>query len=176
MGRSGEQWGTLESEVPTLPTGAPAPPDDHLATTASGRSTVFLGEHQHTLDDKGRVILPARFRDRLVGGIVLAPGKNRCIDVYPRAEFERAVERMSAEVEAGTTSLSDFRVFASGSFEEVPDGQGRVTVPAALRAYADLDRELSVNGAFRTVEIWDRATWEAYKASAEQDFAEGVAR
>lgn len=135
---------------------------------------MFLGEHQHTLDDKGRVILPARFRDRLAGGIVLAPGKSRCIEVYPRAEFERAVERMSAEVEEGRTSLSDFRVFASGSFEEVPDGQGRVTVPAKLRGYANLDRDLSVNGAVHTVEIWDRATWDAYRSTAEPGFAEEV--
>lgn len=134
---------------------------------------MFLGEHQHTLDDKGRVILPARFRDRLAGGIVLAPAKDRCIDVFPRAEFERRVERMAQEVEEGTTTLSDFRVFSAGAFEEVPDGQGRVTIPAKLREYAGLDRDLSVNGAVSSVQIWDRASWSEYQEGAQERFATG---
>lgn len=137
---------------------------------------MFLGEHQHTLDDKGRVILPARFRDRLAGGVVLAPSKDRCIDVFPRAEFERRVERMAAEVEDGTADLADFRLFSANAYEEVPDGQGRVTVPQKLRDYAGLERELTVNGAVTSIQIWDRAAWAEYEAANEEHFATGGAR
>lgn len=137
---------------------------------------MFIGEYQHTLDGKGRVILPARFRDRLMGGVVLAMSKNRCIDVLPRVEFERRVEKMTAEVEAGTTDLQDLRVFASRAFEEVPDGQGRVTIPPRLREYAGLERDLSINGAIQSVEIWDRGAWDEYQAAAEEHFASGGAQ
>ena len=137
---------------------------------------MFLGEHQHTLDGKGRVILPARFRDRLAGGIVLTVGKDRCVNVFPRAEYERRVTRLQQEVEDGVATLSDLRVFTAGAFEEVPDGQGRVTIPPKLREYANLERELTVNGALSSVEIWDRATWDEYQAAAEEAFAGGGAQ
>jgi MraZ protein len=134
---------------------------------------VFLGEHQHTLDGKGRVILPARFRDRLTGGVVLTIGEDRCIDVFPHAEYERQVRRLQEEVEDGLKPMSRLRMFSARAFEEVPDGQGRVTIPAKLRAYARLDRELTVNGAVSKIEIWDRAAWEAYEEQAEAAFADG---
>ncbi len=134
---------------------------------------MFLGEYQHTLDDKGRVILPARFRDKLVGGVVLTVAKNRCIDVFPRAEFERRVILLQQEVEAGEAPLSDLRVFTSKAFEETPDGQGRVTIPPALREYARLDRELTVNGALSSIQIWDRSAWGEYESGATDRFADG---
>lgn len=134
---------------------------------------MFLGEHQHTLDDKGRVILPARFRDKLKGGIVLTVAKDRCIDVFPQAEFERQVMALQDKVEAGEAPLSDLRMFSAKAFEQVPDGQGRVTIPQALRDYARLDRDLTVNGAVRSIQIWDRDAWEAYQEGAADRFADG---
>ncbi len=134
---------------------------------------MFLGEHQHTLDDKGRVILPARFRSDLAGGVVLTVAKDRCIDVFPRAEYARRVQLLQQEVEAGDAPLSDLRVFTAKAFEEVPDGQGRVTIPPALREYARLDRDLSVNGALSSIQIWDRAAWADYQAGAADRFADG---
>jgi MraZ protein len=118
---------------------------------------VFLGEHPHTLDAKGRVILPARFRERLASGLVFAPAQDRCIDVFPLTGFERRVEEL--------------RILLAGAQEEKPDAQGRVTIPPRLRSYAGLDRELVVNGADERVEIWDRATWESYRERAEDAFA-----
>lgn len=134
---------------------------------------MFLGEHQHTLDDKGRVILPARFRDKLHGGVVLTVAKDRCIDVFPHAEFERQVNQLQDKVEAGEVPLSDLRMFSAKAFEQVPDSQGRVTIPPALREYARLDRDLTVNGAVRSIQIWDREAWEAYQEGAADRFAEG---
>lgn len=133
---------------------------------------MFLGEFEHTLDGKGRVILPAKFRDRLAGGIVLTVGDRRCIDVFPRAEFEREAARLQQEVIEGRKPESRIQLFTARAYEEVPDGQGRVTIPVRLREYAQLDRELSVNGRLGKIQIWDRATWAAHGAAAEEAWAE----
>jgi MraZ protein len=132
---------------------------------------VFLGEHQHTLDSKGRVILPARFRERLSHGLVFAPSQDRCIDIYPLTAFERRVEELRAVPREDQRARAYLRVFLAGAQEEQPDAQGRVTVPVRLRDYAGLDKELTINGADEKVEIWDRATWEDYRAQAEDAFA-----
>jgi MraZ protein len=138
-----------------------------------GRSTtVFLGEHQHTLDAKGRVILPARFRERLSSGLVFAPSQERCIDVYPLTAFEKRVEELRALPREDQRARAYLRVFLAGAQEEKPDAQGRVTVPPRLREYARLDKELTVNGADTKVEIWDRTVWEQYRTAAEDAFAD----
>ena len=134
---------------------------------------MFLGEHQHTLDDKGRVILPASFRGKLAGGVVLTVAKDRCIDVFPQSEFERRVLQLQQEVEEGQAQLSDLRVFSAKAFEQVPDSQGRVTIPQALREYARLDRDLTVTGAVKSIQIWDRDAWADYQEGAADRFAEG---
>lgn len=132
---------------------------------------MFLGEHQHTLDVKGRVILPARFRDRLSSGLVFAPSQERCIDVYPLTDFERRVEQLRAVPREDQRARAYLRVFLAGAHEEKPDAQGRVTIPTRLREYAGLDRDLTVNGADVKVEIWAREVWERYRAEAEDAFA-----
>lgn len=134
---------------------------------------MFLGEHQHTLDDKGRVILPASFRGKLAGGVVLTVAKDRCIDVFPQTEFERRVLQLQEEVEAGQAQLSDLRMFSAKAFEQVPDSQGRVTIPQSLREYARLDRDLTVTGAVKSIQIWDRDAWAAYQEGAADRFADG---
>jgi MraZ protein len=138
---------------------------------AEGAAGLFLGEHQHTLDAKGRVILPSRFRDRLASGLVFAPSQDRCIDVYPLTAFERRVEELRAVPREDQRARAYLRVFLAGAHEEKPDAQGRVTLPPRLRAYAGLEKDLTINGADEKVEIWDRATWEAYRDQAEDAFA-----
>ena len=132
---------------------------------------MFLGEHQHTLDVKGRVILPARFRDRLASGLVFAPSQDRCIDVYPLTAFERRVEELRALPREDQKARSYLRMFLAGAHEEKPDAQGRVTIPARLREYAGLTKDLTINGVDQKVEIWDRETWERYREQVEPDFA-----
>jgi MraZ protein len=132
---------------------------------------VFLGEHQHTLDAKGRVILPARFRERLANGLVFAPSQDRCIDVYPATAFERRVEQLRNIPREDQRARGYLRVLLAGAHEERPDAQGRVTIPPRLREYAGLERDLTVNGADDKVEIWDRTTWERYRSEAEEAFA-----
>jgi MraZ protein len=132
---------------------------------------VFLGEHQHTLDAKGRVILPARFRERLSGGLVFAPSQERCIDVYPATAFERRVEELRTLPREDQRNRHYLRVLLANSYPETPDAQGRVVIPPKLREFAGLEKDLSINGADEKVEIWDRTRWDEYRREAEEAFA-----
>lgn len=132
---------------------------------------MFLGEHQHTLDEKGRVIMPARFRDRLSGGLVFAPGQDRCVDAFPVATFERRVEELRSLPREDQRARAYLRILMAGAQQDTLDGQGRVTLPPRLREYAGLERDLTVVGADERVEIWDREAWERYRERAESDFA-----
>jgi MraZ protein len=133
---------------------------------------VFLGTHAPKLDDKGRLILPAKFRDELAHGVVLTRGQERCLYVFAEAEFQRHVDRIR---EAPLTSKAgrDFlRLFLSGASAEIPDKQFRVTIPPALREYAGLERDLTVIGAGNRAEIWATDAWESYYHDREQAFAD----
>ena len=117
---------------------------------------MFLGEHSHSLDAKGRVILPARFRDQLEGGAVMAKALDGCLAVYPTAEFvERVASRLQEVRSRGARERQAARAVFNGAVEVTPDKQGRVPVPAPLREYAALQREVIVAGNFDHFEIWD---------------------
>jgi MraZ protein len=133
---------------------------------------VFLGTHHPRLDDKGRLILPAKFREQLEAGVVVTRGQERCLYVFPAAEFERLAEQLRQAPVTSKQARDYLRVFLSGASDEVPDKQGRITLPANLRSYAGLDRDVAVIGAGQRVEIWDAAAWETYLAEQEQAFAE----
>jgi MraZ protein len=133
---------------------------------------VFLGTHTPRLDDKGRLFLPAKFRERLASGVVLTRGQERCLYVYPMDEFLRVAETMSVAPVTSKAVRDYLRVFLSGASDEIPDRQGRVTVPATLRDYAGLTRECTVIGAGSRVELWDTTAWNTYLASTEQAFAD----
>jgi MraZ protein len=132
---------------------------------------MFLGTFSPRLDEKGRLFLPAKFREELAGGLVITKGQERCLRVYPAAEFTRITERFrDAPITAKQTR--DFtRMMFAGAHDEIPDRQGRVTIPPPLRAYAGLERECAVVGMNTSLEIWDAATWSAYEASQEEAFA-----
>lgn len=133
---------------------------------------MFLGTYEPRLDDKGRLILPAKFRDELSDGLVLTRGQERCLYAFPMAEFVALHEQLRAAPVTNKQSRDYLRVFLSGANDEVPDKQGRITIPGALRAYAGLDRELSVIGAGTRVEIWDATSWRTYLGAHEDSFAE----
>ena len=131
---------------------------------------MFLGSHSPRLDDKGRLILPAKFRDQLAEGVVITKGQERCLFVFTAAAFAHKASAQSAPL---SKSERDFqRLLFSSAFDEVPDRTGRVTVPPALRAYAGLDRDCVVTGVNDHLEIWDADTWRAYEAEQEQAYAE----
>ncbi|MFZ5871865.1 MAG: division/cell wall cluster transcriptional repressor MraZ [Actinomycetota bacterium] len=133
---------------------------------------MFLGTHSPRLDDKGRLILPAKFRDKLAGGLVVTRGQERSLSIWPMATFEDRVAELTARAGASKASRDFLRVLLAGASDEVPDKQGRITIPPALRAYAGLDRDLAVIGAGNHLEVWDAGTWEEYLAGQEDVFSE----
>ncbi|MBT1002159.1 division/cell wall cluster transcriptional repressor MraZ [Paenarthrobacter sp. DKR-5] len=133
---------------------------------------MFLGTHSPRLDEKGRIILPAKFRDELADGLVLTRGQERCIYVFSQKEFERVHEQMREAPISSRQARDYIRVFLSGASDEVPDKQGRVTIPAALRTYAGLGRELAVIGAGTRAEIWDAQAWAEYLEEKENAFSD----
>lgn len=133
---------------------------------------MLLGTHEPRLDEKGRLVLPAKFRDALASGVVLTKGQERSIVVWPGAEFARYAEQLREASRNDARVRSYLRVLFSGAFDELPDRQGRVTLPPTLRDYAGLTRDVVVVGAHTTAEIWDRDAWQTYLAAAEPTFSD----
>ena len=133
---------------------------------------MFLGTYTPRLDDKGRLILPAKFREQLEAGVVVTRGQERCLYVFPVAEFERLADQLRQAPVTSKQARDYLRVFLSGASDEAVDKQGRITIPTTLRTYAGLDRDVAVIGAGQRVEIWDGPAWENYLAEQEQAFAE----
>ncbi|MET0975377.1 MAG: division/cell wall cluster transcriptional repressor MraZ [Leifsonia sp.] len=132
---------------------------------------MFLGTYAPKLDEKGRVILPAKFRDELSTGVVVTRGQEHCIYVFSAREFEDLHDKIRQAPVTSKTARDYLRVFLSGASAETPDKQNRVTIPANLRSYAGLERDLTVIGAGSRVEIWDTTAWETYLAEQEATFA-----
>lgn len=133
---------------------------------------MFLGTYTPKLDDKGRLILPAKFREALAGGLVVTRTQERALAVYTKEAFEELMVPVSS---APTTvkQVRDYqRMLAAGASFEVPDKQGRVTIPPILRKYAGLDRDVVVIGAGTRAEIWDEETWAKYSEASEAGFSE----
>lgn len=133
---------------------------------------MFLGTYSPRLDEKGRLILPAKYREELAEGLVLTRGQERCLYVFSVREFERVHEQLRAAPLSSKQARDYIRVFLSGASDEVPDKQGRVTIPPPLREYAGLDRELAVIGAGTRAEIWDAQAWNDYLNEKEAVFSE----
>src|SRR5258708_6496478 len=133
---------------------------------------MFLGPHTPRLDEKGRLFLPAKYREELAGGVVITKGQERCLYVFPEAEFGRLTEALRAAPVTAKAVRDYSRVFFASASDEVPDKQGRITVPPALRSYAGLERDCVVIGANTRMEIWDATAWETYLASQEEAFSD----
>ena len=133
---------------------------------------MFLGTHTPKLDDKGRLILPAKFRDELADGLVITRFQERCLAIWPISSFVD----MTKTVRSASSSQLDVRdyqrMLASGASDETPDRQGRITIPPHLRSYAGLDKDCVVVGAIDRVEVWNAAAWEEYSAEKESAYAD----
>ena len=133
---------------------------------------MLLGTHTPKLDEKGRVILPSKFRDDLGPGVVITRGQERCLYVFSTAEFERVYERIR-EAPLTNKQARDFqRMFLSGASAEKPDSQNRVTIPPHLRSYAGLERDLVVTGVGAHAEVWNADAWNAYAESNEDTYSD----
>lgn len=134
---------------------------------------MFLGTYTPRLDDKGRLFLPAKFRDDLAEGLVLTRGQEHCLYVWRVADFRRLVASYNPRGGIGTRANRDYRrMIGSDSSSDTPDRQGRITIPLALRNYARLGREVAVIGALNRVEVWDSAAWTAYTSEHEEDYSD----
>lgn len=137
-----------------------------------GGHAMFLGTYTPRLDDKGRLILPAKFRGQLAPGLVITRGQEHCLFVLPLEEFRQMNDRIRQAPVTSKQGRDYQRVFLSGASDELPDKQGRISIPAQLRTYAGLDRDVAVIGAGSRVEIWDLAAWETYLAEQEAGYAD----
>jgi MraZ protein len=133
---------------------------------------VFLGRHAHNLDAKGRLAIPARFRDELAEGLVLTRGIDRCLALYPLAAWRPLAEKLAA-LPMTDADVRNFRrlVFAE-AVDLTLDTQGRVLVPPDLRRYAEIEREALVVGVDTSIEIWSPQRWAAVEASLDTDGVE----
>lgn len=133
---------------------------------------LLLGTFTPKMDAKGRVALPARFRQILNGTFVLSRGQERCIYLLPADEFRRMALKIQ-QAPLGNKAARDYlRVFLSGAVEETTDNQGRVVIPPMLRTYAKLDKQVAVIGVGTRAEIWDLQTWNEYLAGQEEGYSE----
>ncbi|CAN5622237.1 division/cell wall cluster transcriptional repressor MraZ [soil metagenome] len=136
---------------------------------------MFLGRYSYAVDGKGRLAIPARFRAPLAGGLVLTRGFDRCLTLYPLDAWTPLAER----IDALSIADPDGRAFRRQVFAEAADleldGQGRILLPGALRAYAGIEREAVVVGVHSFVEIWNAAEWESMASTSQHD-VEAIAK
>lgn len=131
-----------------------------------------MGEYQHTLDAKGRLIIPARFREGLGDRFIITKGLDSCLFVYPMQEWMVLEQKMKTLPFTRADARAFVRFFFSGAGECEADKQGRILIPANLRNYAGLGKEAVVLGVSSRVEIWAREQWDKYNSDAEQSYEE----
>ena len=128
---------------------------------------MFLGEYQHSIDEKGRMAIPIKFRKLLEKGAVVTRGLDSCLFLYPRKEWEVLAEKIAALPISQADSRAFSRHMLSGAMEVEIDKQGRAVLPDYLRKFAGISKKTVVAGLYNRVEIWDADKWESYKHSTE---------
>ena len=131
---------------------------------------MFMGEYQHSLDKKGRIILPARFRELLGEKFVITRGLDNSLFVYPQEEWKSLENKLKALPFTKADARAFTRFFFSGAVECETDKQGRVLIPNNLREYAFLDKEVVVIGVSNRMEIWSKEKWLKYTNEANLSF------
>ncbi len=122
---------------------------------------MFVGKYNNSIDSKSRVIVPAKFRDELEGRCIIAKSLDRCLTIYPLAQWEKFVEEKLEILPAGNPQARKLkRHFYSSAAECDVDKQGRLTIPQELKEYAGIEKELITVGSDKTIEVWSREHWE----------------
>ncbi|PKR78530.1 cell division/cell wall cluster transcriptional repressor MraZ [Halalkalibacillus sediminis] len=133
---------------------------------------MFMGEYQHNIDTKGRVIVPAKFREDLGQSFVITRGLDKCLFAYPLDEWKNLEEKLKKLPLTKKDARAFTRFFFSGAVDCEIDKQGRANVPSPLRSYADLEKECVVIGVSNRIEIWAKDKWEEYVKESEESFTE----
>ncbi len=128
---------------------------------------MFIGEYQHSIDEKGRIAVPAKFRKALAKGAVVTRGLDNCLFLYPAKEWEA----QAAQIAKLSISKADYRAFnrhmLSGAMEVEIDKQGRMVIPDYLRRFAGISKKTVITGLYNRVEIWDAEKWNEYQNMTE---------
>lgn len=132
---------------------------------------MFLGEYSHSLDEKGRVVMPSRFRADLEDGCVVTKGQERCLYVFPMDQWEEEAQRVLTLPRTDRRARNFSRSFFAAATSQTLDKTGRCQIPEPLRVYAGLSREVTVVGVADHIEIWDSETWESVAAEADDYYA-----
>ena len=133
---------------------------------------MFFGTYTPKLDEKGRLFLPAKFRDQLTEGLVVTRGQERCLTVWSMEDFQRLTDRLREAPVTNKGTRDYVRMLFAAASQEVPDKQGRISIPGSLREYASLTKDVVVIGSMNRIEIWDPTAWTTYSEEQEQKFSE----
>jgi len=133
---------------------------------------MFMGEYTHTLDSKGRLFIPAKFRELLGDTLVVTRGLDNCVFIYPMDEWKALEQKLKALPLTKADARAFVRFFFSGAAECQLDKQGRIMIPSNLRSYAQLDKDVVVIGVSNRVELWSQERWEEYMSESAASFNE----
>lgn len=136
---------------------------------------MLLGEYKHTIDTKGRVAIPAKFRDTLVSGAIITRGLDNCLFLFTKGEWEVLAQKLIALPLAQANSRAFVRLMLAGAMDVELDAQGRILIPDYLRKFAGLQKNAVLAGLYNRIEIWDESMWDRYKQkteSASEEIAE----
>ncbi len=136
------------------------------------RKLMFIGEFRHSIDQKGRIAIPAKFRAKLSGGAIITRGLDHCLFVFTNKDWEILAQKLVALPLAQANSRAFVRLMLSGASDVELDTQGRILVPDYLRKYAGLSKEAVVAGLYNRMEVWDVKAWNDYKAKTESQSEE----
>lgn len=128
---------------------------------------MLLGEYQHNLDNKGRVAVPAKFKEKLAAGAIITRGIDDCLFVFASKEWEALAQKLVALPLAQANSRAFVRLMLAGAVDVMLDNQSRILVPDYLRQYADLKKQVVIAGLYNRIEIWDAQKWQEYKKKTE---------
>ena len=131
---------------------------------------MLIGEISHTIDPKGRYIVPARFRDTLGEKFYITRGLDHCLFVYTAEAWQIRLEELKRLSVTKASQRRFLRKFLAGAIEAEVDKQGRVLIPPSLREHARIERDIITIGMVDRLEIWDTATWQAYDSDGEDDY------
>ncbi len=128
---------------------------------------MFIGEFRHSIDPKGRIAIPAKFRGSISGGAIVTRGIDHCLFVFTLADWEKLAQKLVNLPLAQANSRAFVRLMLSGAADVEVDSQGRVLIPDYLRKYAGLDKDAVVCGVYNRMEIWNASAWEEYRTKTE---------
>lgn len=133
---------------------------------------MFIGEYQHNIDDKGRMAIPAKFRNDLKKGAVVTKGLDSCLFVYPKDEWEKLANKLATLPISKANTRAFSRLMLAGAMDVDIDKQGRIVLPEYLRKYAGMAKKVVVAGLYNRIEVWDESKWNEYKNSMEEESGE----